>query len=178
MCWAWFILNISIATLSSTQYLHVVALVFTCAVCLMPGGPVERGGGEEEAGSPPGEHVKPHELLQQNMDGKSLYARGYLLTSDAPPVFHSYSFQTHISCFIRSCWFFYVLWLILHWKCICHSRVHSSVCLLLLLLLLPPQEGLCSLWFGASCFRSSLHCIGGVQAVILIQEGCDRQQLL
>lgn len=33
---------------------------------------MERGDGEEEAGSPPGERVKPDELIQQNMDSKYL----------------------------------------------------------------------------------------------------------
>lgn len=32
---------------------------------------MERGGREEEAGSPPGECVKPHELIKQNMDSKT-----------------------------------------------------------------------------------------------------------
>lgn len=33
---------------------------------------MERGGREEEAGSPPGEHDKPCQLLKHNMDGKTL----------------------------------------------------------------------------------------------------------
>lgn len=50
---------------------------------------MERGGHEEEAGSPPGEHVKPHELLQQNMDSKTLhlYAQAVNLNQTHPPCF-------------------------------------------------------------------------------------------
>lgn len=49
-----------------------LSLSLLLCVCV-PGGPVERGGCEEEASSPPGEHIKPCELLQQNMDGKILH---------------------------------------------------------------------------------------------------------
>lgn len=54
---------------------------------------MERGSHEEEAGGPPGERVKPHKLLRQNMDSKSdspSARAGCLLTSNTPPVFHSY----------------------------------------------------------------------------------------
>lgn len=64
-------------TVGTLQYLHVVVnYVSSSAAYFLSGGPVERGGSEEEAGSSPGEHVKPHELLQQNMDSKArhLYA--------------------------------------------------------------------------------------------------------
>lgn len=45
---------------------------FSSSVCFLSGGPVERAGSEEETGNPSGEHIKPHELLQQNMDSKTL----------------------------------------------------------------------------------------------------------
>jgi len=48
---------------------------------------VERGGREEEACHPPGEHVTPHELFEHNMDGKALHQYAYHSG-------HSYSFQT------------------------------------------------------------------------------------
>lgn len=56
---------------------------------------MERGGGEEEAGSPAGEHSKPHELLEQNMDSKDTLSvcAGCLCTTGPPLVFYSYSIQ-------------------------------------------------------------------------------------
>lgn len=53
---------------------------------------MERGGGEEEAGGPPGEHIKPDELLQINMDGKTLHL--YEQAADLS--------QTHLWCFTVS----------------------------------------------------------------------------
>lgn len=65
---------------------------------------MERGGSEEEAGSPPGEHIKPDELLQINMDSKTLHlcAQAVDLRETHPRCF-TVSFQIHISCFISCC---------------------------------------------------------------------------
>lgn len=48
---------------------------------------MERGGSEEEAGSPAGEHNEPHELLRQNMDSKTLhlYAKAQHDLKPPPP---------------------------------------------------------------------------------------------
>lgn len=129
---------------------------------------MERGGCEEEAGSPPGEYIKPHELLEHNMDSKNLHlhAQAIYFKSNTSSVFHSNRFQIPNTYFL-----FYEVMLFfgslveITLKMSVTFHVHSSV------QLPPPQEGLCSLWFGASCFRSSLYCIGLVQAVIHIQEG-------
>lgn len=68
---------------------------------------MERRRSEEEAGSPPGEHVKPHELLEQNMDSKSLCAQAWLaiyLNQTHPQCFTVTvpKYQKHIFHFIRS----------------------------------------------------------------------------
>ena len=49
---------------------------------------MEGGGCEEEAGSPPGERIKPIELLKPAMDGETfcLYARAIYLISTNPSV--------------------------------------------------------------------------------------------
>lgn len=62
---------IKVKMLSDWSYTQYVC--WPASVSLMSGGPVERGGSEEEAGGPPGEHIKPDELLQINMDGKALH---------------------------------------------------------------------------------------------------------
>lgn len=54
---------------------------------------MERGGREEEAGRPPGEHVKPHELLEQNMDSKTLHLYAQAIYSNPP----------HSQCFACAC---------------------------------------------------------------------------
>lgn len=127
-------------------------------VGFLAGGPVERRCGEEEAGGAPGEHDKPRKLLQQNMDSK------FACTTNCSTVMLS-KCQKCISHFIRSGLLFFVLW---H---PCDIMQSGSASLGVWLC----QEGLCSLWFGASCFRSSRYCIGRVQAADLVQEGCATQ---
>lgn len=67
----------------------VVTISVVLRFHLMLGGTVERGGSEEEAGGPPGEHIKPGDLLRINMDSKTLhlYAQAIDLS------------QTHFWCF-------------------------------------------------------------------------------
>lgn len=65
---------------------------------------MERGGDEEEAFRPPRSHVQPGELLQHNMEGKTVPQCARPLIGHVP-VGHSYSFQVpaNVSCFMRPC---------------------------------------------------------------------------
>lgn len=49
-----------------------VSVTLSAAAGFLAGGSVERRCDEEEAGWTPGEHDKPRELIQQNMDSKAL----------------------------------------------------------------------------------------------------------
>lgn len=78
---------------------------------------MERGDCEEEAGSPAGEHFKPHELIEQNLDSKTLCLHAQavylnrtqpcccLLLSGSPVdvklnfVFHIHS--VYVCCYLR-----------------------------------------------------------------------------
>lgn len=132
----------------------------------LSGGSLERGGDEEEASGPPGEHVEPDELLQVNVDGETPRPCAQAVDSS----------QTHLGCRTATLWTHNSTS-----KSSCLFALHRSLCLLspwryltenifvtakhaVAIRLLQPQEGLCRMWLGASCFRSSPRCTGAVQS--------------
>lgn len=117
---------------SLSLLLCAVITIFT-SVCLLSGSHVERGGSEEEVHSPAGEHFKPDECLHINMDSKTFHLYDRYLTEAKR----------------TTCSSLYLDFSMIH--SYCNSAVHTASIRHLL-----AQEGLCTLWFGASCFRCTV----------------------